>query len=213
MYNIYVLKCPISSEIRYVGQTKMSLIKRLGGHIYDATNRNKKKLNHKDNWILKLLKNGYRPLIESLESHGVVELNFILEREKFWISNLKNDCDLLNSTDGGEYSINNVVVITDMSGDKNPMYGKHHTEYTKSLMREKKLGIYDGVNNPRSKQLYQYDRHLNLIKKWNFAKECCDFYNLSRGNVSSAAKINSERDINFIVRYGFIFSFVDKIRT
>jgi len=84
MYNIYVLKCPISSEIRYVGQTKMSLIKRLGGHIYDATNRNKKKLNHKDNWILKLLKNGYRPLIESLESHDVVELNFILER-KNWV--------------------------------------------------------------------------------------------------------------------------------
>lgn len=158
------------------------------------------------------MKNGYRPLIESLESYNDVELGFILEREKFWISNLKSNFDLLNSTDGGEYSINNVVVVTDMSGDKNPMYGKYHTEYSKSLMREKKLGIYDGVNNPRSKQLYQYDLYLNLIKKWNFAKECCDFYNLSRGNVSSAAKINSERDSNFIVRYGYIFSFVSKIK-
>ena len=174
MYNIYVLRCPVSNEVRYVGQTKMSLTKRLSGHIYDATKRNKKKLNHKDNWILKLLSIGKRPIIESLESYNDVELKFVLEREMFWISSLKKEFNLLNSTDGGEFSINNV--ITDMSGDKNPMYGKNHSEYTKSIMRNKKLGIYDGVNNPRSKRLYQYDKYLNLIRVWDFAKECCDFY-------------------------------------
>jgi len=165
MYNIYILRCPISSEIRYVGQTRTSITKRLGGHIYEATNRRKNKLNHKDNWILKLLKMGHRPIIEILESHKDVELNYILEREKYWIKNLKSRCRLLNSTDGGEYSINNVVTITDMSGEKNPMYGKHHTEDAKSLMRNKKIGLYDGVNNPRAKELFQYDKDLNLIKK------------------------------------------------
>ena len=88
------------------------------------------------------------------------------------------------------------------------MFGKKHNEFTKKRMREKKLGLYDGVNNPRSKTLYQYDDNLNLIKKWKFAKECCDFNGFSRGNVSSAAKTNSERNKDFIVRYGFIFSFV-----
>ena len=210
MYNIYILRCPISSEIRYVGQTRTSITKRLGGHIYEATNRRKNKLNHKDNWILKLIKMGHRPIIEILESHKDIELDYILEREKYWIKNLKSRCRLLNSTDGGEYSINNVVTITDMSGEKNPMYGKHHTEDAKSLMRNKKIGLYDGVNNPRAKELFQYDKDLNLIKKWPFAKDCCDFYNISRGNVSASAKINSYRHDNFIIRYGYIFSFIEK---
>jgi hypothetical protein len=210
MYNIYVLKCPISGDIRYVGQTKMKLIKRLSGHLYDAFGRNKKKLNHKDNWIRKLLKDGYRPLIESIETFSNdVELNFVLDREKFWILNLKNKFKLLNSTDGGEYSINNIVVVTDMSGEKNPMFGKNHTELSKKIMSEKKLGLYDGINNPRAKTLYQYDENLKLIKKWKYAKECCDFYKISKGNVSSSAKINSEKSNNFIVRYGFIFSFIE----
>ena len=210
MYNIYILRCPISFEVRYVGQTRTSITKRLGGHIYEATNRRKNKLNHKDNWILKLIKMGHRPIIEILESHKDIELDYILEREKYWIKNLKSRCRLLNSTDGGEYSINNVVTITDMSGEKNPMYGKHHTEDAKSLMRNKKIGLYDGVNNPRAKELFQYDKDLNLIKKWTFAKDCCDFYNISRGNVSASAKINSHRHDNLIIRYGYIFSFVEK---
>ncbi len=58
--------------------------------------------------------------------------------------------------------------------------------------------------------LYQYDTNLKLIKRWNFAKECCDFHQISRGNVSMAAKVNSERDKDFIIRHGFIFSFVEK---
>ena len=210
MYNIYILRCPISSEIRYVGQTRTSITKRLGGHIYEATNRRKNKLNHKDNWILKLLKMGHRPIIEILESHKDVELNYILEREKYWIKNLKSQCRLLNSTDGGEYSINNVITITALSGEKNPMYGKQHTENAKLLMRNKKIGLYDGVNNPRAKELFQYDKDLNLIKKWTFAKDCCDFYNISRGNVSTSAKINSHRHDNLIIRYGYIFSVVEK---
>ena len=209
MYNIYVLKCPISGEIRYVGQTKMKLEKRLSGHLYDAFSRNKKKHNHKDNWIIYLSKNGFRPIIESIENIPIdVDLDFVLEREKFWISKYKNGCRLLNSTDGGEYSKNNVIVITDVSGEKNPMFGKNHTDVSKKIMREKKLGLYDGVNNPRSKVLYQYDKNLNLIKKWNYAKECCDFYKISRGNVSTAAKSNSLTKDKFIIRYGFIFSFV-----
>ena len=74
----------------------------------------------------------------------------------------------------------------------------------------KKIGLYDGVNNPRAKELFQYDKDLNLIKKWTFAKDCCDFYNISRGNVSASAKINSHRHDNLIIRYGYIFSFVEK---
>jgi hypothetical protein len=94
-----------------------------------------------------------------------------------------------------------------MKGDKNPMWGKSHTENAKKVMSEKKIGVYEGINNPRSKILYQYDTELNLIKKWDFAKECCDFYKISRGNVSSCAKHNSTITSGYMIRYRFIFSF------
>jgi hypothetical protein len=209
MYNIYVLKCPLSNDIRYVGQTKMKLQKRLRGHVYDAIGRKKIKLSYKDNWIRKLSKLGYKPIIESIEFFSEdIDLRFILEREKFWISEYKKKYNLLNSTDGGEYSINNVIVITDMSGEKNPMFGKKHTIDTKKIMSSKKIGLYDGSKNPRSRPIYQYDKDLNLIRKWEYAKECCDFLKISRGNVSVCATYNSNKKSDFMIRYGFIFSFI-----
>jgi group I intron endonuclease len=212
MYNIYVLKCPITNDVRYVGQTRMKLEKRLSGHLYDALSRDKVRSNHKDNWIKKLIKDGHRPIIESVEFFlNEIGLGFILEREKFWISNYKIKYNLLNSTDGGEYSLNNKIIISDMSGDKNPMFGKKHNNISKKIMSDKKKGLYDGLKNPRSKPIYQYDKDLNLIKKWDYAKECCEFLNISRGNVSVCAKYNSEIKSDFMVRYGFIFSFVSLI--
>ena len=212
MYNIYVLKCPILNVVRYVGQTKMKLTKRLNGHIYDAFGRNKKRLNHKDNWIRKLSINGYKPIIESIEELPIeTDLNLILEREKFWISEYKSKYDLLNSTDGGEYSINNKVVKTYMYGSENPMFGKKHKHSSKKIMSVKKIGLYDGIKNPRSKKVYQYDKDLNLIRIWDYAKECCDHLSISRGNVSVCAKYNSSIKSDFMVRHGFIFSFTPLI--
>lgn len=39
--------------------------------------------------------------------------------------------------------------LRDISGAKNPMYHKHHTEETRKIMSEKKKGMYDGEKNPR----------------------------------------------------------------
>lgn len=52
---IYVLICPITLRVRYVGITREKyLSKRLGGHIYDSLHRNNNSHNH--NWINSLLK-------------------------------------------------------------------------------------------------------------------------------------------------------------
>ena len=59
---IYVLKDPLTNEIRYLGRTKNSLKIRLNGHLSKAK-QNKFKT-HKDNWILSLKT---RPIIEILE--------------------------------------------------------------------------------------------------------------------------------------------------
>jgi hypothetical protein len=206
MYIIYVLRCPISNEVRYVGQTRARVEKRLSNHIWESR-KIKKKYSHKDNWILKLSKLELKPIIEKIEEISLdYSLSYVLERETYWILKYRTNSNLVN---GGEYSLNNRQGIhKPMCGENNPMWNKKHSNSAKKIMSEKKLGLYDGVSNPRAKSLYQYDDNLTLIKKWKFAKECCDFHGFSRGNVSSAAKTNSERNKDFIVRYGFVFSFV-----
>lgn len=82
MYSIYVLKCPISNEVRYVGQTRSKLNKRLSGHIYESR-KNKKKYSHKDNWISKLYKLELKPIIENIEEISLdYNLSYVLERKE-----------------------------------------------------------------------------------------------------------------------------------
>ena len=52
MNKIYALKDPISDDIRYIGETKNDLKKRLYEH---CTIRNLKEKNHKNNWILSII--------------------------------------------------------------------------------------------------------------------------------------------------------------
>jgi hypothetical protein len=71
---------------------------------------------------------------------------------------------------GKNHTLETIEILSniDRFGEKNSMYGKKHKEISKSIMSNKKIGVYDGVNNPRAKKLYQYDTDNNLIK-------CCDF--------------------------------------
>ncbi len=94
--NIYVLKDPISLEIRYVGQTSRKLKSRLSAHLLDAK---KNKNYHNVNWIKSLIKDNLVPIIESIEECALDKLN---EREIYWIAFYKNlGYNLTNSTDGG----------------------------------------------------------------------------------------------------------------
>lgn len=101
-----------------------------------------------------------------------------------------------------------------VKGENNPMWGKHFSDESKKKMREKKLGLYDGANNPRAKEIFQYDLNGNLIKKWNCATDCVNYYKqlnikFSRGNMSGFAKHNSI-ETNRLKRLNlFIFSFVE----
>ena len=78
---IYVLKHPDTLEIRYVGKTIRSLSRRLGNHITNA--RGNKHNKHLSNWILSILKEDKKPIIELIEE---CDYNIWQEREKYWIS-------------------------------------------------------------------------------------------------------------------------------
>ena len=67
---IYVLKHPDTLEIRYVGKTVRKLSRRLGNHIANAKGNKHNK--HLSNWILSILKEGKRPIIELLELVKVI---------------------------------------------------------------------------------------------------------------------------------------------
>ena len=59
---IYTISHPLTNEVRYIGKSNTPR-KRLFSHI-DKRNKTK---SHKNNWIISLLKEDLRPIIEVLE--------------------------------------------------------------------------------------------------------------------------------------------------
>jgi hypothetical protein len=91
---IYTLKHPSTLEVRYVGKTVRSLSRRLGNHIANAKGNKHNK--HLSNWILNILSDGKRPVIELIEE---VDNSVWQERERYWITQYPN---LINLTEGGD---------------------------------------------------------------------------------------------------------------
>lgn len=94
---IYALRCPLSGDIRYVGQTIKSVNRRLTEHKCD-----KRHNPYKINWINKLDNLG---ILDELKIEVLEECDEILlnDREKFWIEKIKQDGNkLVNLTDGGD---------------------------------------------------------------------------------------------------------------
>ncbi len=91
----YALKDPITEKIRYIGQT-VNPGNRLRNHIYEAKKNNK---NHKERWIIQLLRKNEKPIMEILweEVMTAAEANSF---ETDLIQFYKDEgCDLTNSDD------------------------------------------------------------------------------------------------------------------
>lgn len=90
---IYVLKHPVTQEVRYVGLTRFR-VKRLNNEInYPHTK-------HLKNWIESLKTAGLKPLMEVVEES---QEGPACEAEIRWIAEMRSrGCRLINFTDGGE---------------------------------------------------------------------------------------------------------------
>ena len=89
---IYILKCPISKEIRYVGLTRVSLEHRLHLHLKE----NVKGLTYKINWIKSLKERNLKPIIEEIDSSS--NLEELCKKEIYWIQYyLQKGCKLTNT--------------------------------------------------------------------------------------------------------------------
>ena len=141
---IYGLRCPLSSEIRYVGQTIIKLNRRLTQHKCD-----KRHNPYKINWINKLenldILNELK--IELLEECTVELLN---EREKYWIEKIKNDGNILvNMTDGGDtnYVVNRDAIERMRQKLIGKFIGRKLSEKTKQISKGVILAQTEGRKN------------------------------------------------------------------
>lgn len=99
-----------------------------------------------------------------------------------------------NHTEETKILLSNISKQRFSDPTKNPMYGKKHKNTSLQLMRLNKLNRYEGDNNPNAKKLYEYNLDNTLKKVWTTAKECADYYNISRSNISTTAKHNTNID-------------------
>jgi predicted GIY-YIG superfamily endonuclease len=87
---IYVLKCPNTNEIKYVGKTN-NPEQRLKAH----NNKTRDLGTHKRNWINKLREEKKKPIFEIIEE---VPIELWQEKEKYWIEYYINiGCKLVNN--------------------------------------------------------------------------------------------------------------------
>lgn len=95
---IYILKCPRTGRVRYVGKTSKTLQWRLDAHLSDAQS---KRLGRRGTWLRSLIRDGLKPVIELdyIVADGQSWQEIERERISFYRS---VGCDLVNGTEGGE---------------------------------------------------------------------------------------------------------------
>jgi hypothetical protein len=92
----YVLKDPLTLEIKYVGRT-VNISVRYRQHIHSGRCEGKK--DKKGSWIKSLLNKNLKPVMDIIEVHETYEINFIKNREMELIAEYSKTCDLKNQRD------------------------------------------------------------------------------------------------------------------
>lgn len=131
--HIYTLKHPDTLEVRYVGKTVRSLSRRLGNHIANA--KGSKHNKHLSNWILNILKENKKPIIELLET---CQSGIWQEREQYWISQFPN---LINLTAGGDGCIGFIHNSKAIEKIRQSKVGIKHSVEFKEAMSKRLKGV------------------------------------------------------------------------
>ena len=195
-YKIYSLNDPITNEVRYVGKTVSPLYKRLSSHFRDKTP------SYKTNWINSLKEKGLKPTINILE---ITNEDVWQEREKHWISVYKTTGRLTNYLDGGQgqqkgYKHSDEAKIKISLSSKKNKKGK----FVKGFKFSK--SVNEKRANSLKKEVYQFDKNGNFIKKWSGIIDASTSLNINKDNIRAVLTGRS------ITAGGFIWSYTkDKI--
>lgn len=152
MVGIYVIRNKVNDKV-YIGQSwniksrladhKRDLRKNKAGNIHLQRAYNKYGL---DNFEFKVIADlSYIKELEPLVAQKILD-----DAEKYWIEYFggnenNNTYNIREGGWGGKYSEEHKIKMSEArkglyKGELNPMYGKHHTEETKSILSEKNKG-------------------------------------------------------------------------
>jgi group I intron endonuclease len=217
---IYCLKCPVTNEIRYIGQTILILNKRLKNHIYETTRNIKlgKELTHKENWILGLMKQGIadKILIDLIEE---VDIKDIDEREIFWIEYYKTN-KLTNIDLGGKRNFlteeTKDKISKANSGENNGMYGKRYT-LSANQIEINRLAMINSEKFQKSRKSKEYrdkiskvqkvddwcllNDNLEIIKTFDVSADVAKYLGCTKGNVKNSRRDKRRLCKNYWVTY------------
>lgn len=131
---IYGLCDPRDGQLRYVGKTRGSIVKRLRKHMLEARS---KKVGHKNRWISQLVSIGLKPdafCIEEAIGDG-------REEEIHHIAQFKSiGCRLTNMTLGGEGMLGYVASCETRAKISSSKKGKQRSQETKDKIRASLIG-------------------------------------------------------------------------
>ena len=135
---IYLLRCPLDNEVKYIGLTS-NFNKRKSQHRCYSEKMSKN--NRYNYWKNELKLNNKRPIVEIVE---IVDNYLLSDREIYWISKFRENFDLFNLTNGGEH-----VMISDNHNSKFLKGKKLEDYYGEDRAREikSKIGL-KGEKNP-----------------------------------------------------------------
>jgi group I intron endonuclease len=188
-YKVYIIKSIINDKV-YIGFTKHTLKHRLATHYRCA----KKNSMNNNKFARAILKYGI--------GNFTIDLLFecddkkeALSKEMFYIKEYNSFKDGYNSTLGGEVGEPNKN-HADFSGEKNPFYGKKHTEESRKKIgqREYKVGkehMWHGVKHKSA--FKEGEDHPFSIQitidgvKYGSIQQACKILNLSRRAVLKLA--------------------------
>lgn len=158
---IYTLSDPVTNEIRYVGKTEKSLLKRFNEHL------SKKDRTYKSCWIQSLLSTGNKPIIELLDEVRYEDWIFW---EQYWIFQLKSwGVNLTNLTKGGD----------GISGYKHTIETRQKLIIASSKKRKLTPVEYKKFGEMSMVPIVELDLKGNLVKEWKSATTAGKNYGIS----------------------------------
>lgn len=170
---IYILKDPISNEVRYVGKSN-NPENRLKRHLND--NSLIESWTSKNKWLLNLKNNNLLPIMEIID---YTDLDNIDELEIKWIKYYRHlGFKLTNSTNGG---------------DGFDWTGRKHTSDTIDKLK---------LCHPNRKEVIQFSLDNKVIKIYNSIRECAINTCLNRRHISRCCNNDKNKTVGgFYFRY------------
>ena len=93
-----------------------------------------------------------------------------------------------------------------MRGENSPFYGKHLSEETKKKMSDSHKGKYKGKDSPNAKAILMYDREGDFIRRFDSIVDANEYFGKDRGCSSICNCLKGRRK----TAYGFIFKYEDE---